>query len=145
MDMTEVVSQMGILVFVMVVGFVCAKLGVTNSDSNKHLVMNVLLVCTILYSVMNTEMEMDLADLGFVLLSFVVMFVVLSALGWVTAKVLRPGAERKGITFFAVTFANTVFLGFPVIEAMYGADGIFIATISNIPFNLMAYTQCAGA
>ena len=51
MDMTEVVSQMGILVFVMIVGFVCAKLGVTNSDSNKHLsniVMNVLLVCTIL-------------------------------------------------------------------------------------------------
>lgn len=148
MDMTEVVSQMGILVFVMIVGFVCAKLGVTNSDSNKHLsniVMNVLLVCTILYSVMNTEMEMDLADLGFVLLSFVVMFVVLSALGWVTAKVLRPGAERKGITFFAVTFANTVFLGFPVIEAMYGADGIFIATISNIPFNLMAYTVGYGA
>lgn len=148
MDMTEVVSQMGILVFVMVVGFVCAKLGVTNSDSNKHLsniVMNVLLVCTILYSVMNTEMEMDLADLGFVLLSFVAMFAVLSALGWVTAKVLRPGAERKGITFFAVTFANTVFLGFPVIEALYGADGIFIAAISNIPFNLMAYTVGLGA
>ena len=29
MDMTQVISQMGILVFIMVVGFVCAKLGVT--------------------------------------------------------------------------------------------------------------------
>ncbi len=148
MDMTEVISQMGILVFIMVIGFICAKLGVTGPESNKHLssiVMNVLLVCTILYSVMNTEMEMGLAEVGFVLLSFVVMFAVMSVLGWVTAKVLRPGEERKGITFFAVTFANTVFLGFPVIEAMYGADGIFIATISNIPFNLMAYTVGYGA
>ena len=89
-----------------------------------------------LYSVMNTDMEMDLAGVGFTILVFFVMFVVLALLGWATAKALRPGKEREGITFFAVTFSNTVFLGFPVIEALYGADGIFIAAISNIPFNL---------
>ena len=139
MDMTNVISQMGILVFIMVVGFACAKLGVTGPEFNRRtsgVVMNVLLVFTVLYSVMNTDMEMDLAGVGFTILVFFVMFVVLALLGWATAKALRPGKEREGITFFAVTFSNTVFLGFPVIEALYGADGIFIAAISNIPFNL---------
>ena len=148
MDMSQVVSQMGILVFIMVVGFVCAKIGLTGPEFNRRIsgvVMNVLLVFTILYSVMNTDMEMDLAGVGFVTLCFVVMFAVMSTLGFLTAKLLRPGKERSGITFFAVTFANTVFLGFPVIEALYGADGIFIAAISNIPFNLMAYTVGLGA
>ena len=67
MDMTQVLSQMGILVFIMVVGFVCAKLGVTGPEFNRRLsgvVMNVLLVFTVLYSVMNTDIEMDLAELG---------------------------------------------------------------------------------
>lgn len=143
MDMTDVISLMGILVFIMVVGFACAKLGVTGPEFNRRtsgVVMNVLLVFTVLYSVMNTDMEMDLAGVGFTILVFFVMFVVLALLGWATAKALRPGKEREGITFFAVTFSNTVFLGFPVIEALYGADGIFIAAISNIPFNLLAYT-----
>ena len=53
--------------------------------------MNVLLVFTILYSVMNTDMEMDLAGVGFVTLCFVVMFAVMSTLGFLTAKLLRPG------------------------------------------------------
>ncbi len=148
MDMSQVISQMGILVFIMVVGFICARLGVTGPEFNRRasgVVMNVLLVFTVLYSVMNTDMEMDIAGVGFTILVFVVMFVVLAALGWVTATVLKPGRERKGITFFAVTFANTVFLGFPVIEAIYGADGIFIAAISNIPFNFLAYTLGMGA
>ena len=139
MDMTQVLSQMGILVFIRVVGFVCAKLGVTGPEFNRRLsgvVMNVLLVFTVLYSVMNTDIEMDLAELGLATLSFFVMFIVMSVIGFVTAKLLKPGPEREGLTFFGVTFANTVFLGFPVIEALYGSDGLFIAAISNIPFNL---------
>lgn len=148
MDMSQVISQMGILVFIMVVGFACAKIGLTGPEFNRRVsgvVMNVLLVFTILYSVMNTDMEMDLADIGFVTLGFVVMFAVSAALGWVTAKLIRPGREREGITFFAVTFTNTVFLGFPVIESLYGPDGIFVATISNVPFNLLAYTMGMAA
>lgn len=148
MDMTQVLSQMGILVFIMVVGFVCAKLGVTGPEFNRRLsgvVMNVLLVFTVLYSVMNTDMEMDLAGLGFVTLSFFVMFIIMTVLGLVVTKLIKPGPEREGLTFFGVTFANTVFLGFPVIEALYGSDGLFIAAISNIPFNLMAYTVGLGA
>ena len=85
MDMTQVLSQMGILVFIMVVGFVCAKLGVTGPEFNRRLsgvVMNVLLVFTVLYSVMNTDIEMDLAELGLATLSFFVMFIVMSVIGY---------------------------------------------------------------
>ena len=35
---------------------------------------------------------------------------------------------------------DTVFVGFPVVESVYGAEGVLVATISNIPFNLFIYT-----
>ena len=37
MDMSQVVSQMGILVFIMVVGFVCAKIGLTGPEFNRRI------------------------------------------------------------------------------------------------------------
>ena len=67
MDMTPVLTQMGILVFIMAVGFVCTKLGVTGPEftrSGSKVVLNVLLVFTILNSVTSAELELSLADIG---------------------------------------------------------------------------------
>ena len=54
MDMSPVLTQMGILVFIMAVGFLCTKLGVTGPEftrSASKVVLNVLLVFTIFNSV----------------------------------------------------------------------------------------------
>ena len=143
MDMTPVLTQMGILVAIMAVGFICTKLGVTGPEftrSGSKVVMNVFLVFTILDSVTSAEMELSIADVGLDLVAYFAMVLISAVLGLVTAKLIRARSDRKGIAAFAITFANTVFVGFPVINSVYGAEGILVATLSNVPFNLLVYT-----
>lgn len=143
MDMSSVLTQMGILVFIMAVGFVCAKLGVTGRAFNRSVsgvVMNVLLVFTILYSVMSTDMEMTLGDIGLAVLFFSIMLLLCGLMGWLCARLMRLGKDTAGIACFSLFFSNTVFVAFPVIESIYGTQGVFLASLSNIPFNLLAYT-----
>ncbi len=143
MDMSTVLTQMGILVFIMVVGFACVKIGWAGpafTASASNMVMNVLLVFTILHSVMDTELEMSLGEIGFAMLCFTAAFLVMAAVAFAAVKLLGIKMPRAGISMFAITFPNTVFMAFPVINAVLGSSGVFIAALSNIPFNLLSYT-----
>lgn len=148
MELQTILNQMGILVIIMLVGFVCAKLGVTGPAFNKSssgVVMNVLLVSTILASSMTSSLEMDMLEVLKLVGISVLVLAISSLVGLVLPRLLRVSKEDSGIVFFAVMMMNSVFVAFPVIEAMYGSDGIFYASMSNIPFNLLAYTVGVGS
>lgn len=40
----------------------------------------------------------------------------------------------------SILFMNNVFIGFPVIEALFGQGAVFCASLSNIPFNILLYS-----
>ena len=144
MDMTPVLTQMGILVFIMAVGFLCTKLGVTGSEftrSASKIVMNVLLVFTIFSSVASAQIDLSLADVGIDVLAFFVMVFISALVGWVLPRLIGIKGEHRGIAAFALCFTNTAFVGFPVANSIFGAEGMLIATISNVPFNLLVYTM----
>ena len=144
MDMTPVLTQMGILVFIMAVGSLCTKIGVTGPEftrSGSKVVLNVLLVFTILDSVSSADMELSLSAVGVDLLAYFALIFISAALGLLCAKLIGGRRDRSGIATFAVAFSNTVFVGFPVIESIYGSEGILVATLSNVPFNLLVYTM----
>ena len=143
MDMGPVLTQMGILVLIMAVGFVCTKIGVTDQEftrSSSKVVLNVFLVFTILNSVTTAELELSFSELGADMLIYCVMLIIPAIIGLLGAKLLRMDAARGGIAAFSVCFTNTVFVGFPLVEAVYGAEGLLLATISNIPYNIIVYT-----
>lgn len=143
MDMTTIFTQMGTLVFIMVVGFFCAKIGLAGpafTGSASSVVINVLLVFTILYSVMDIEMELSLGEIGLYMLYFTLLLLIMAAVAFAAMKLLKIKLPESGISMFAITFPNTVFMAFPVINAVFGPEGVFIASLSNIPFNLLNYT-----
>ena len=148
MELQAILNQMGILVAIMLAGFVCAKLGVTGpafNRANSGVVMNVLLVCTILASSMTSTLDMDVLEVLELTGLSVLVLVISGAVGLVLPRLLRIPKVDSGIVFFAVMMMNSVFVAFPVIEAMYGSDGIFFASMSNVPFNLLAYTVGVGS
>lgn len=143
MDMSVVLTQMGILVFIMLVGFVCAKLKITGPEFNKYsssLVMNVLLVFTILHSFTSTDMEMSFSQIAVAVGAFTVLLAICFVLGLVVARILKLRGDQKGLAVSLVFFPNTAFIAFPLIEAIYGAEGLLVASLANIPFNLLLYT-----
>lgn len=65
-------------------------------------------------------------------LSFLLAFPLVRLLG-------ARGGEAGALVFGAV-FSNVVFMGFPVFEALFGRESLFIASIYNIPFQLLAFS-----
>jgi len=55
-------------------------------------------------------------------------------------RLLGAGGGESGALVFGAVFSNVVFMGFPVLEATLGKESLFIASIYNIPFQLLAYS-----
>ena len=53
--------------------------------------------------------------------------------------------DEKRIMITCTVFANTGFVGFPLMEALYGSYGLLLAAVFNLCYNLFFYTfihQC---
>lgn len=70
------------------------------------------------------------------LIGFTICFVV----GYIFMKVFKVKEERQGIWLMGTTFSNVGFMGFPVIHAMYGENGLFLTSFVNIAFNISFYS-----
>ena len=55
-------------------------------------------------------------------------------------KVLGLGKSNRYIYENLLIFANTGFMGFPVISALYGNFAIFPFSIINMPLNILVYS-----
>ena len=138
-----VLEKMIMLVLLMVVGFAAAKVGWVDGDFSQkasRLVMNVFVVGLIVSSVVNTEPIMTNRELAVAVASVFLVFFLGGALGWLAARLLRFRGRDRNVAWLSVFFMNNVFIGFPVVEALFGEEAIFCASLSNLPFNLLLYT-----
>ena len=104
------------------------------------MVINVFLAGMILASVMNKELSMDKGDMLFGIAMLFVMQIVCFAVGMITPAAMRIKDGDKGMYKLIAAFSNLGFMGVPVISAVYGEGAVFLASLGNIPFNVLLYT-----
>ncbi len=75
---------------------------------------------------------------AFVLMA--VCYVIGSIVGFIFMKLFQVDISQRGVWMLGATFSNMGFMGFPVINAMYGSDGLFLTSFASIAFNLTYYT-----
>lgn len=134
---------MGLLISMMLIGFVCAKLGVTGSAFNKSaspVVMNVFLSFTVFNAIMKSSMELSFLKIAQISAYQFLIFIVAVAAGYIVAALFGLKGDEFRIALFTSLLPNTVFVAFPVVSAIYGNTGLFYASITNIPFNIVAFT-----
>ncbi len=49
---------------------------------------------------------------------------------------IKNNEKAKKVLKFSTMFSNSGFMGYPVIEALYGKVGVFYASIFGIPYNI---------
>ena len=138
-----ILSKMLVLVLIMLIGFCAARLGITNAEFNRRVtpvLMNVFLIATILNSVFSVDVFVGGVVLAQYFGAITAMFIISMAIAWAASWALRIRQEDRGVFRLMVLLSNNVFIGFPVVEAMFGPEAVFYAAISNIPFNLILYT-----
>ena len=56
------------------------------------------------------------------------------------SRLLRVPDGRRGMWCCCTTFCNNGFMGFPVVYALFGEEGLILAVFMGIPFNLLIYS-----
>lgn len=100
MNLSVVFAKMAMLVLIMLLGYLCARIGITGPEFNKRvtpLVMNVLLTATILNSVLSVPdfTGRDIVDYVLVLTAATVLQI---AAAWFLPRLLRTRGEDVGAT-----------------------------------------------
>ena len=150
MNLSTVFAKMAMLILIMLLGYLCARIGITGPEFNRRvtpLVINVLLTATILNSVLGVPEFSGMEVVDYILV-MTVMVAIQIAVAWFLPRLLRMRGEDVATTRLSAAFGNVGFVGLPVVAAIFGDEMVFFASLCNVPFNLALYSigaaQLAG-
>ena len=129
------------LFLIILIGVYGTKKNIINEEVNKGL-RRILLEITLPLLVINS-FSFDFAEgMGKnVFISFIYSIVFIAIGGIISYILLMPmKGEKKNILHFANVFSNCGFIGFPIINSLYGAEGVVYTSIFNMIFTIVIWT-----
>ena len=141
--MTAVINKLTEMVIMIIIGYVCAKVKLTGPDFNRHtskILTNVLLPATVLKAMTGLGGEISNGELVYVVFLFFIMMGLAGAIGIVLSRILPINKTDRGILIGLVMYMNISFVGFPLVETYYGAQGMLYACLSCVPMNLLMFS-----
>lgn len=142
MNFSIVINQIVVLFVYFLVGFISMKTNILDEHSTKKmtkLIITITMPCFIIAN-MSKNADMDKSNLLIILGISLIFYLSTFLLSILITNLLDIPLEEKGIHRFMLMFANTGFMGFPVISALWGATGLFNAIIFNLPYNLLVFS-----
>lgn len=132
-----------VLMTLMVLGLVLGRFHVLGKEFNRglnFLLLKICLPCLIVVS-MQKPYSSALAVLGgWAFLVSLALYTGTFLLSLVLFRWSSLDPERKGIYRFIVMFSNVGFMGFPLMEALWGRESVFLGALFNINFNLFLFS-----
>lgn len=127
---------------IVVVGYVIGKLGYLGGDFDRQLSRLVInITCPAL--ILSSAMTGNLPDRRFILpllLVSVVTYAVLTAIAFVLPRYLTNRKSDEGTVGFALLFGNVGFMGYPVVDSIFGHEAVFYAAVLNVVNTFAVFT-----
>lgn len=143
MDQTVVFSNIFILFILLGMGYFAGRRGIVSANATRDmtaLLLKITLPATV-FSSMVRDFDAELLRSGIQALWLGALFLLLGlALVFPLARWLRVPQKQRGVWRFAAACPNNGFMGFPIILAVYGEDGLFLAALINLDCTLIFYT-----
>ncbi len=143
MDLALVtLQQVGILFILIILGFVCGKTGVVTQEGKKilsNLLVTIIMPAMILNSYLSSEFALEVlnnlllafaASAGAILFSMAVSFLL----------IFRRKTNNKKVLWFAFSFSNAAYMGFPLIQGLFGNEGMLYASAFATMFNVIVWS-----
>ena len=144
MESRIIISQIFILAVVVLIGAVAAKYKVLTYESKDLLskvIYNISLPLMLFTNFLKLDATPRLLANSIVVLSvagFVILFLLL--IGWITTKLFKIKGREAAVFKAHSMFGNTIFLGFPLIYALYGSEGLLYASMFQLVSTLIMWT-----
>lgn len=143
MDILIVVNRMVILVILMGIGFLCSKVGITNPDftrTSSKVLMEVLMPAVILNAALETTMELAVTEILWLMAIPFGMMIICLVVANIVPRLIKMPEINMGMAIFMVLSMNTNFVGLPIIDSLYGVDGIFYASLANVSYSIFVFS-----
>jgi len=141
--MSPVLIQTTILFVLILIGYIIKKIKVISDELVQGLssfIINVTLPMMIIAS-MNYEFSKEMMINSVLILALgIVSYAIAILLANIFTRIFHVDEPQKGVYKFLLLLSNTGFMGFPVLNALYGSEGIFYGAIFNILFNIVLWT-----
>ncbi len=140
---TSLLSTIVTLFLLLAAGYLCGRLKIVDEVASKNLSTLIVKVgqpFLIINSLIGLEFTPENLKTGLlVLLLGLGMHVLLAALAFLGALPIKGLDERK-LGEFSMVFTNCGFIGFPILESIFGAEGLFYGAFFIISFHLFTWT-----
>lgn len=143
MNMLDTVGQVLSLFLIMVIGFIMYKKNIIDDEANvrfTRLVLNVTVPAQIITAFVSNQGIVGRGEVVQVFGISLLMYVVYGLMGILFLYGVRVPREQRGTYQFMVMFGNVGFMGFPVVETIFGKEALIYAVIFNVIFNLLVYS-----
>lgn len=142
MSITVLLTQMIKLFIIICVGFVLSKVKILDNHTRGQLT-KILLYVTTPALIIHSFIE-NMGGSRAVLLKLfgvaTITYLLLPLAGVILMLLLRVSKKERGMYIFMTTFANVGFMGFPVVEALFGSQGVFYTAVFNCMFNIVIFS-----
>lgn len=133
------------IILLILTGFLLGKRKVITGQMQKYitdLLMKVIIPFSVFASFFS-PFTMDKLSASFYLLLTALLFYPLNqlVLGRFMFACCRKDQEKRRLFVFCNTYSNTVFMGYPFAQALMGKEGLFYASIFNLPYNLYLWSM----
>lgn len=143
MDITVIVQQLIQLFLMLFLGYFLCKINIFDRHTNQKmtkLCLNVTTPCLTLSAVLQQTGERDFSLVGITFAVSLTYYILMPFIGWLICNALRLPKRSHGLYMFMSVFENIGFMGIPLINAIYGSEGVLYTAIFNISFSLASYS-----
>jgi malate permease and related proteins len=136
-------DQIIIMFIIIIAGVICYKVKLIDKETNKKLANLVLMLVNPIVIFVSYQREFEVTLLKGLLISLV-LAVATHLFGILATTIFLPKknhADNIGIERFAVIYSNCGFMGIPLVNGIFGSEGVFYITAYMTIFNLFAWTH----
>lgn len=141
MDFTTILFQVIALFIMMGVGFFARKKKYMTDEVKRgmtDILIKIVTPAVVISSFSRTFEEDKIHNALIVLVGAVIAHIILCAISLCLYR--KESDERRAVLRFTLIFGNFGFMGFPVLQSIFGLDGVFYGAMFTAAFYLFSWT-----
>lgn len=138
----EIIIQAAVMAIIIAVGIVCYKTKIIGDNASKSLSDLTLKVATPALLIMSFQKELSSDRIEGLLQSLVLALVatiIAVIVGYLAVR--SKNHDKCVIERFSAIYSNCAFMGIPLINGIYGTEGVFYLTAFYAVFNILVWTH----
>ncbi len=136
-------KQMITLLCFVAIGFALIKLKILDQNATKvvSVIVTKIFIPMLCFNTMSNKMKVDsIAKSWPIILTSVLFLCVAFFLGKFFAKFFTKDRNENSIYTYGFAISNMAYIGYPVVNAVFGETGLFYIMLFDLPFSVFVFT-----